>query len=79
MFLSYVLPVLWGVVLVFTVVSRNSIKQPLYSILIASLCGVGAVTRISGYPELGTTIEALGILLLTYRFYTYQKWKASRY
>lgn len=77
--LSYMLPVVWGVVLVFTVANRNSIKQPWYSILIASLCGTGAVVRINGYPELGTTIEVLGLLLLIYRFYVHQKWKASRY
>jgi len=76
--LSFALPILWGVVLAFTIINRSSIQQPYFSIMVAALCGVGAITRISGYPEIGTTIEVSGIMLIAYRFYLYQKWKTSR-
>ena len=76
--LSFALPILWGVALVFTIVKKKSIQQPYFSMMVASLCGMGAIIRISGYPEIGTTIEVSGIMLIAYRIYVYQKWKTSR-
>ncbi|MDH5649412.1 MAG: hypothetical protein OEY67_07120 [Gammaproteobacteria bacterium] len=76
--LSFALPVLWGVVLVFTLLKKNTIQQPYFSMMVALLCGFGAVLRISGYAEIGTLIEVLGLLLIAYRVHVYQKWKGRR-